>query len=392
LARTGNAVVTIGKLHYRTDTDPTGFPDQRIPLHVQEGVGNLKGLLRGDGPVHEASRRHVSDAGEGASDYHHYDRAVASAACEWIEQEAPRLDKPWALVVSFVAPHFPYVAPSEYWDLYRDVDIPLPATTNPALWSHHPSIEFFRRQHNLTDPLSENETRNARRAYAALVTFVDDLIGRVLDALDRAGFTGKTRVLYTSDHGDHLGDHGMWKKGTMLESSVGVPLILAGPDVPSGNVSRTNVSLIDIFPTIVEAVGAGYEYVDASLTGRSLVEISREVDHDREVFSEYHSSWSERGIYLIRRGDLKYIFHVDAPAQLFNVIDDPAEVNDLAGDSAYATVLAQMETNLRARVNPERVDRLVREHQSVRISEAGGMPVLRGERTLDYSPPPATTH
>ncbi|WP_349426063.1 sulfatase-like hydrolase/transferase [Microbacterium sp. LWS13-1.2] len=392
LTANGSTVVTIGKLHYRSADDPTGFPDQRIPLHVKEGVGNLKGLLRGRGPTHEASRRHVTDAGEGSTDYHEYDREVARLACQWIREEASRLDRPWALVVSFVAPHFPYIAPPEYWEMYRDANLTLPVSGDPTVWSRHPALEFFRRQHALDVPLTPPQTLEALRAYAALATFVDDLIGEVLRTLEEQGFLANTRILYTSDHGDHLGEHGAWKKGTMLESSAGVPMILAGPDVPAGKVSGTNVSLIDVFPTIVESAGASYLPEDASLTGTSLVRLANADDADREIFCEYHSSWSTRAVYMIRRGAYKYIHHVDGPAQLFDVRQDPDELNDLASDEAQAERLADMETSLRARLDPERTDEIVRTQQSALIDAAGGVDALRGERTLDFSPPPPAAH
>jgi choline-sulfatase len=251
----GHRVTTIGKLHYRNVEDPSGFPDQRVPMHVLEGVGDLYGLLRGDMPVRSQSRTQVLEARAGESEYIRYDRAIAECAARWLREEATAERKAWCLFVGFVSPHFPLVVPDEYWNLYEPDVLPLPVQHAPEHWSRHPVLELQRRQEALDAPFDEKTVRNAMRAYYGLVSFLDGQVGLVLEALRAAGLHESTRVIYSTDHGEMLGEHGLWWKSAMYESAVAVPLIVAGPDVPAGRVVGANAMLVDVFPSILERSG-----------------------------------------------------------------------------------------------------------------------------------------
>ena len=132
--------------------------------------------------------------------------------------------------------------------------------------------------------------RRAIAAYFGLVTFLDDNIGKILRALEETGLAGNTRVIYSSDHGDNLGTRGMWGKSTMYEESAGIPLIMAGPDVPAGSVCATPVTLVDAFPTIIQALGAKRDPRDAELPGSSLLDIAQGHVPQRTILSEYHAA------------------------------------------------------------------------------------------------------
>src|SRR5262249_32699669 len=132
--------------------------------------------------------------------------------------------------------------------------------------------------------------------YYGLVSFLDEQIGVVLAALEESGFSGSTRVIYTSDHGEMLGEHGLWWKSTMFESAVTVPLVVAGANVPVDRIVRTNAMLVDVYPTLLEMVGAAPSPEEPDLPGRSLVALAREPDTDRQAFSEYHAIFSRRGM------------------------------------------------------------------------------------------------
>lgn len=388
----GHKVTTIGKLHYRRVGDPSGFPDQRLPMHVLEGVGDLYGLLREKMPVPEpsvSSRHTILTAGAGESEYVRYDRAISQASATWLKEEAPAQDRPWALFVSLTTPHFPLLAPEEYFNMYPLESLPLPIQHAPEEWPRHPAIELHRKQAMLEAPFDEKTLRDALAAYYGLVSFMDDQIGIVLRALDEAGLQESTRVIYTSDHGDTLGDHGLWKKSSMYEGSVGVPMILAGPDVPEGKVVNTNVSLVDCFPSIVEAVGAELASEDADLPGDSLWRIAREDDRARTVFAEYHALYSGSGVFMIRDERYKYVYYIGYPPQLFDLQNDPNELRDLASDPSYADVLARGECQLRSLVDPEEVDRQAKEDQRHRIEAGGGTEVIiSGGNKVLYSPAP----
>jgi choline-sulfatase len=179
LTAKGHRVTTIGKLHYRKVDDPSGFPDQRVPMHVLEGVGDLYGLLRGDMPERPQSRTQVLEARAGESEYIRYDRAIADGAVRWLREEATAERKPWCLFVGFVSPHFPLVVPDQYWNLYDPDALPLPVQHAPEHWSRHPVLELKRRQEALDAPFDQKTVRNAMRAYYGLVSFLDEQVGLV---------------------------------------------------------------------------------------------------------------------------------------------------------------------------------------------------------------------
>jgi choline-sulfatase len=389
LTEQGHTVTTIGKLHYRQVGDPSGFPDQRLPMHVLAGEGDLYGLLRADMPVRSQSRRQVLEARPGESEYTRYDRAIARAAVRWLQEEAPEQRRPWCLFVSFVTPHFPLIAPPEHFHRFHPDDLPWPVQGRPEEWPHHQVMERHRRQQALDQPFDEATVRNALVAYYGLVRFMDEQVGRVLQAVDAAGLRDRTRIVYTSDHGEMLGEHGMWWKSSLYEASAGVPLIVAGPDILAGKVSNTNVSLVDCFPTIVEGVGAEFAPVDRDLPGRSLWPLAQQPDQSRQVFAEYHAIFSPSAAFMLRDGRYKYHHYVGFPPQLFDLRHDPNEEHDLAADPAHAGIRAQMEEHLRSIVDPEEVDRQAHADQQRKITAAGGKEaIIAGGVKIPFTPAP----
>jgi choline-sulfatase len=382
----GHHVTTIGKLHYASATGARAFPDQRLPMHFVPDVQT--GFLRDSGPIRTDSRRYVETAGPGDSEYVRYDSAITEEAIRWITEEAPELAKPWVLFVSFACPHFPLEPPPELYALYADASVPDPVEGSVDVWPRHPALHENRRLQGMDDPFTAEQVATATRAYYALVTFVDRQVGRIMEELARATLAFSTRVIYTSDHGESLGEHGLWWKSNMYDGAVRVPLIVAGPDVPHGKVSRTPVSLVDIFPTVVEGVGGKYEPADADLSGASLWELAIRDDLDRSVFSEYHADFSASGIYMLRTLRWKYVHYVGWPPQLFDMQADPSEVDDLANVPSRRAIRAQMERGLREIMDPEVVDEEVRADQRARIARRGGIDAIVGRVTETHSPPP----
>jgi len=265
----------------------------------------------------------------------------------------------------------------------------MPVEWSAGEWPRHPVVEWQRAKQGFDQPLDEQTVRNAMAAYYGMVTFMDEQLGRVLHALDRSGQRASTRIMYSTDHGEQLGEHGLWWKSSMYEGSVGIPLILSGPDVPSGKVVNTNVSLLDCFPTIVDAVGAKLAPEDSDLPGESLIAIANRDDHPRTVFGEYHAILSPTGFFLLRDGRYKLVYYVGYEPQLFDLVDDPFETRDLAKDPRFAKVVTSCEQSLRAICQPEEVDRLARADQRRKLDLAGGeAAVLAGGVKIPYSPAP----
>jgi choline-sulfatase len=225
-------------------------------------------------------------------------------------------------------------------------------------------------------------------AYYGVVTYLDQQIGRVLAALEANGLAENTRIVYTTDHGEHLGGRGIFGKFTLYEESVTVPLILAGPDVPAGKVCQTPVSLVDSFPSVLEAVGATPTAEDADLPGGSWWRIAQEPDRERTVFSEYHALGTEAGIYMLRNRQYKYVHYTHQQPQLFDLLADPDECNDLSASPQHRAVLAGLEAELRAMLDPEAVDAQAKADQKAKVASLGGEEALRQRGSFENSPVP----
>jgi choline-sulfatase len=382
----GIPLVTFGKLHYRSADDDTGFGDQRLPLHVRNGTGDLYHCLRERQPPAPQLRGAVVGTERGESDYTRQDRAVAEAAVDWLTREAPRTGS-WVAKVSLVTPHYPFTVPAEFVDLYPEAELPRPLRNSPDEWDRHPAVDFYRRSCGLDEPLTPEEARRSLAHYFGLVSFMDAQLGTVLDALERTGQAEHTVVLYVSDHGELMGTDGTWFKGTMAEHSVRIPVILAGPGVPSGARCATNVSLVDVYPTIVDALELPAIDTDAELPGGSLREIATSpYDPERTVFSEFHSANSASGGFMIRHGGWKYVHHIGFPERLFDLANDPNEANDLAGDPTYAEQLERCRKGLNAVCDPTAVDNHVRTEQRRRVDEFGGIEEILRTPLMTHSP------
>lgn len=386
----GHHVASIGKLHY-VDSDPArnGFDEEIVPLHIQDGVGDLIGLIRDELPVKKGARQLGPKAGKGTSNYTQYDSEVADHAVRWISNESGKhRDKPWMLYVGFVSPHFPLIAPPRFYDMYPEDKVPWPDMYEPGARPRHPYLDAMRRCYCYDEGFDATMVRKAIAAYFGLVSFLDYNIGRILEALEAQGLSESTRIVYSSDHGDNLGTRGLWGKSVMYEESAGIPLIMAGPGVPQGQVCNTAVSLVDAFPTFIEAVGAEPHPDDAALPGTSLFRIAAGDSPRRTVLSEYHAACAVSGSYMIRHGRYKYIHYVGLPPMLFDLEADPHERTDLAADPACVAILAECEQVLRKTVDPDRADRDARADQAAVIRKHGGKDVIMKRGSFLYSPPP----
>ena len=391
LVEAGHRCDSIGKLHFRSTDDANGFSREILPLHVLEGRGDLQGMLRNPPVARPSTAQLARDAGEGDSSYLGYDRKIRDAAIAWLKERASAPDdKPWCAFVSFVCPHFPLIAPPEFFSLYPLDQVPLPQLRGPDELPDHPVVRQMRQVQNYEDHFrDEEQVRTAIAAYYGMVSFLDDNIGQILGALEEAGLEGSTTVLYTSDHGDNLGARQMWGKSTMYEESAGVPMILKGPGVPAGKRVKTPVSLVDSYQTIVEGVGLALDERErAELPGSSLLEIARADDHDRTVLSEYHAVAAITGTFMIRFGRYKYVHYEGYPPQLFDLENDPLECQDLAGDDGHAAVRAEGDRRLRAICDPTAVNARAFADQARRIEAFGGVEAVKRSGNYPYTPVP----
>ena len=387
LRRHGMDTVSAGKLHFRRTQDDNGFAPELQPMHVKDGIGWAPGLLRNPPGDYPAAADLAAQVGALETEYHAYDRSVAAAATGWLERRTGADGRPWALFVSFVSPHYPLAAPPRWFDLYRNADLPSPKPY-AGNWREHPALRETLRFFDYDRYFDDASRDAAVRAYLGLIGFVDDLIGQVLAALDSAGFADNTTIIFTSDHGEMLGDFGLWTKQVMFEGSAGIPMILAGPGSAAGRTVGTPVSLVDVFPTVLDAAGA--PPAPGPLPGRSLMEIAAAPDApERPVLSEYHDGGSITGAFMLRRGAWKLVHHEGFAPQLFDLSADPDEQHDLAREPAVADVLNSMLAALRDIVDPAAANARAFADQRARLDELGGADAVRAMQGYDfgYSPP-----
>ncbi|WP_018915132.1 sulfatase-like hydrolase/transferase [Thiomonas sp. FB-6] len=376
LQRHGVRVESIGKLHYRGVEDPVGFDREHIPMHVVGGHGMVWASIRDPylARSDQGKRMLGEHIGAGESPYTSYDREITDRAVHWLHEAAARREQPFVLYVGLVAPHFPLIAPEEFFALYAHREVP-PVKLHPSQGhARHPWVQAYADfQRNEQKFRSPQERLDAFRAYWALCSFVDHNVGRMLDALREAGLDQDTTVVYTSDHGDNLGARGLWGKSTLYQESVCVPMLLSSPGLPA-RVCRTPVELTDLYPTLLESVGIDPGPHMQERPGRSLLTWAREHDQpERVVFSEYHAAGSNTAGFMLRKGRWKLNYYVRHRPELFDLDSDPEELHDLAGDPERGAVLREMLQALRAICDPEAVDRLAKSDQREMIERLGGV-------------------
>jgi choline-sulfatase len=374
LQKAGHSVESIGKLHFRKKEDPLGFDHQHLPVHVVNGIGDLLGAVRDSLPERCKTRNMAEKIGPGETSYTKYDRRVCDDTVSWLEAQAQSkslTEKPWTLFTSFIAPHFPLIAPEKYYNLYGNSGL-MPQKQQLLPDEEHPWFNAFRSSFPY-DNFTTERTRVALASYFGLVSFVDDLIGKVLNTLKRTGLDRTTRVLYTSDHGDNIGERGLWGKSNFYEEAAGIPMILSGPEIPQGETCHTPVSLYDVFPTVTHSAGISGGEPEDGRSGRSLMSIAAEpYQEERIVFGEYHAAGATSAAYMLRRGRYKYIHYVGFAPQLFDLQNDPEELCDLAAYPGYKKQLADFESELRSIVDPEAIDQLAKSEQAALIEQHGG--------------------
>jgi choline-sulfatase len=387
----GHRVVSIGKLHFRSTEDDNGFSDEIVPMHVIDGKGDLMGLVRENLPRRGGSWKMAGMAGPGESPYTFYDRDIAARAQVWLREEAPKhRAQPWVLFVSFVCPHFPLTAPPEhFYRYYLDPALPWPKLYERGERPDHPYLRAYAASFAYDEHFdSPDKVRRAVAGYFGLCSFLDENVGKLLAMLDACGLTADTRVIYTSDHGDNVGARGLWGKSNMYQEVAGVPLIMAGADIPAGHTSAVPVSHVDVYPTVLETTGVAPTAEERGFPGRSLVALARSEERDRAAFCEYHGMGSTTGVFMLRGGRFKYVHYVDHPPQLFDLDADPEELRDLAADPRHRAVLEDCRARLLAICDPAAVDARAKRRQAELLTLNGGREAVIARGDLGFSPPP----
>ena len=310
--------------------------------HYQKLAAEPDAAVRGEGEILRPGYGTYRLYGTGPDEGNQHDETAVAKGLEVLEslQES---DQPWCLYVGAIAPHDPYIVPQRYLDMYDIEDIPLPASYADEM-ADKPAI-YQRMREQRFGQLSPREVREGIRHFWAYCTYLDDLFGQLLEALERSGQAENTLVLYTSDHGDYCGDHGLFAKGIpCFRGAYHVPAIVRWPGTVAepGRQVQSMVSLADFCPTFLEAAGIETE---RHVTGSSLMPLLRR-EIPAEWRDEIHTQCNGVELYYTQRSVMtdkfKYVFNGFDRDELYDLRTDPHEMQNLADDPAYESVKREM--------------------------------------------------
>tara|TARA_R110002110_G_scaffold77667_2_gene204008 strand:+ start:1954 stop:3462 length:1509 start_codon:yes stop_codon:yes gene_type:complete len=369
LRRAGYQTCLSGKMHFvgpdqlhgfetrlTTDIYPADFgwtPDYRTPGERIDWWYHNMGSVTGAGVAETSNQME-------------YDDEVAYNATRQIYDYGRGTDpRPWCLAVSFTHPHDPYVARRKYWDIYEDCAHLLPQIPAMDYADHDPHSQRIFDANNWRDfDITQNDIQRARRAYFANISYLDDKIGDILQTLEDT--RQEAIVVFVSDHGDMLGERGLWFKMSFFDGSARVPLMIAAPQMDPG-LHTTPVSTIDICPTLCELAGVSMAEVMPWTTGTSLVPMGQGAERTDPVAMEYAAEASYAPMVSLRYGKWKLNRCALDPDQLFDLDTDPHELTNLADVPAHQGTLTSLRAKADARWNLAAFDADVRQSQARRL-------------------------
>ncbi|MGA3156391.1 MAG: choline-sulfatase [Steroidobacteraceae bacterium] len=281
------------------------------------------------------------------------DEVVHSARQKLFDMARARDQRPFCMVVSMTHPHDPYVVPQRYWDRYEGVDIDMPRVTMP-IEQLDPHARRLRHVCGLDLlPVNETQTRAARRAYYGAVSYVDDQIGNLLGTLGEAGYAQDTIVLLLADHGDMLGERGLWYKMNFFEPACRIPLIVHAPGRFRPARVAPSASLVDILPTLCDIAGVAPQGYATALDGKSLVpQLAGGTEPvDDTVIGEYLAEGAIAPLVMIKRGHYKFVHTPVDPDQLYDLASDPDELHNLAAEAPQASRMQLLRAEVQLRWN-----------------------------------------
>lgn len=369
----GYRPVQIGRMHFNGPDQLHGYVERLVGDHGPNHPGGRAadhGQLHGTAGPHRVS---LQLSGRGQSAYQVHDEYVTAATVDYLDRFAIRArsgqsESAFCISVGLMLPHQPFVARREDFDLYAG-SMTMPRNPAPSLDRVHPYLRWWREHAGITD-VPEEEILRARTAYWALVTRLDRMMGEILEALDRSGLTENTLIVYTTDHGEQVGERGLWWKQTFYDDSARVPVLLSWPGrIPAGSRCERVVTHMDLNATLLDALGAPALPGSRGRSFLPLITGSQGASWDDVALSEYctepgdpshaEGEWTTQQ-RMIRRDEWKLIYYRGMPAQLFNLREDPEEAVDRSGDPGCQQVVRELEAAVLAEWDPGWVDARVR--------------------------------
>ncbi|MEM9968954.1 MAG: choline-sulfatase [Pseudomonadota bacterium] len=368
LRRAGYHTCLSGKMHFVGPDQLHGF-EERLTTDIYPADFGWTPDYRKPGEridwwYHNMSS--VTEAGiaETSNQMEYDDEVAYEATRKLYDLSRGAEQRPWCLTVSFTHPHDPYVARRNYWDLYETCQHLMPVVPTMRYEDHDQhSQRIFDANDWRSFHLTEDDIRRSRRAYFANISYLDDKIGSILQTLEDT--RQDAIVIFVSDHGDMLGERGLWFKMSFFEGASRVPLMISAPQMPPG-LQTTPVSTIDLCPTLCDLAGVSMADVMPWTTGQSLVPMAQGVERTAPVAMEYAAEASYAPLVSLRTGRWKYNRCALDRDQLFDLENDPHELNNLVDDPDHLTTLKALRAQSETRWDLAAYDAEVRASQARR--------------------------
>jgi choline-sulfatase len=299
-----------------------------------------------------------------------YDDEVAFHASQKLYDLARHSDdadaRPWCLTVSFSHPHDPYVARRQHWELYAQCPASRPQVGFIPFDKQDPhSQRLYLASDYQSFEITEDMVHRSRRGYFANISYIDDRVGELVSVLERTRMLDDTVIVFCSDHGDMLGERGLWFKMCFYEGAARVPLLIAGRDIAPGRIDAP-VSNLDVLPTLCDLAGIDLGGIAPWTDGQSLLPLTRGAARTEPVLMEYAAEGSYSPMVAMRAGQYKFVHCPIDPPQLFDLESDPDELDNLAARPEHAGLVAAFMEKVRARWDMRAFDAAVRESQARR--------------------------
>ncbi|KAL2419247.1 Choline-sulfatase [Exophiala dermatitidis] len=394
-----------GKMHFVGPDQHHGYEDRLtteiypadfswVPPKTYDELEDEETVFEGKVPFGVSSVETIADAKPLArSQQMDYDDEVARRAIQHIFDRRRYGDgRPLFMTVSFTQPHDPYVISREYWDLYTDEEIDAPLTPKIPLDKMDPHSRSLYYHYSLDKfDVTDDIYRRARHGYYGMISYVDHQLGELRKALEDAGIADNTIIIFTSDHGDMIGERGLWFKKNVFEPAIRVPLIVYRPKQNGLPRISAPVSLVDILPTLVEVATGSTDAIFTEHEGSSLLPLFKKDEPERMVMVEHIDGGTKAPRVMIRQGMRKLVFSEAYPTQFYDLAADPCEVNNLADNSSVRQDVAAMIEEVHKLWDLGRLREEVMKSQRIRQFVYRAM--QKGKlRTWEHYPDPVRDH
>lgn len=302
---------------------------------------------------------------------HQYDWQTSDYIIKWLEKQGKSSD-PFFLYAGFCSPHPEFITSNYYLKRIDEKEIILPSEDK----NNHPVLFYQRINKNWTHGFSPETVKLVKRIYYAMIAEIDEMVGEILNAIERFGLKDSTYIIFSSDHGELAMDHQQYYKMSSYEGSVRVPLIVSGPELKKGIAIDNIVSLVDIYPTLIELSGLkppdkmdGYSLLP-ELTGATS-------SHPDCVIAEFHDSSCNSGFFMLRKDNWKYVVYPGFHPHLFDLVSDPEEINNLVDSNPEVAKI--LDNKLREIIDYEEVDKIVKEYDRESFSRWRNEHLAKGD-------------